>query len=319
MSSPQNSASPQCDDVRQQFALLLYGELSFEEEEQIQGHLSLCDACRDAFVSEQAIHEILDRNAQTAEPSPDLLAANRNQLRAVLANEPVPGGSFWMRLRAAFNLVAPRQLWRPVAAMALVVIGFLGGQWYSERGHVTAARIAGEPVSARVRQVDSSGDGMLQLVVDETRQRVIRGSVNDMEVRQLLLAATMDPNDAGLRGETVEILVTTSPTDETRAALIRALLQDQSDGVRLRAFEGLKPYAGLPEVRRAMAQALLRDSNAGLRTQAIDVLTQSRSDLSTEMGIVSIFQELLQTESNGYIRSQCQRKLREMKASEEVY
>ena len=49
------------------------------------------------------------------------------------------------------------------------------------------------------------------------------------------------------------------------------------------------------------------------------MLTQSRGDLDTEMGIVSVFQELMQTERNGYIRSQCQRKLREMKASEEVY
>jgi len=113
--------------------------------------------------------------------------------------------------------------------------------------------------------------------------------------------------------------VTSSPGDETRAVLIRSLLQDDSDGVRLRAFEGLKPYAAIPEVRMAMAQALLRDTNAGLRTQAIDVLTQSRGDLDTEMGIVSVFQELMQTERNGYIRSQCQRKLREMKASEEVY
>ncbi len=308
-----------CDEVRQQFGLLLYGELSFDEEENLHVHLGECDACRDAFACEQVMHELLDRTAQTEEPSADRLAVNRAQLRFVLRIEPAPGGSFWARVRAAVVLVAPQRMWRPAMAMALVALGFFGGQWYSERGNMAAARIAGEPVSARVRQVDVDGDGMLQMVVDETRQRVIRGNPNEREIRQLLLSATMDPTDAGLRGETVEILVTSSPGDETRAVLIRSLLQDDSDGVRLRAFEGLKPYAAIPEVRMAMAQALLRDTNAGLRTQAIDVLTQSRGDLDTEMGIVSVFQELMQTERNGYIRSQCQRKLREMKASEEVY
>ena len=308
-----------CDEFRQRFGLLLYGELSFDEEEKLHAHLGECDACREAFASEQVMHEMLDHNALIEEPSADLLAVNRAQLRSVLRNEPAPGGSFRARLRAAAALVAPQRLWRPVAAMALVAFGFFGGQWYSESGHMAAARITGEPVSARVRQVDVDDNGMLQMVVDETRQRVIRGNPNELEIRQLLLSATMDPSDAGLRGETVEILVTSSPGDETRAMLIRSLLQDASDGVRLRAFEGLKPYAAIPEVRVAMAQALLRDTNAGLRTQAIDVLTQSRGDLDTEMGIVSVFQELMQTERNGYIRSQCQRKLREMKASEEVY
>lgn len=305
-----------CDEVRQQLSLLLYGELSFDEEEKVHTHLDTCTACSEALASERVLHEVLD---QQQEPSAELLAANRARLTMVLRQEPIPGGSFGARLRAAVALVAPAQIWRPAAALALLVLGFLSGEWYAERGSMAAARIAGEPVSARVRQVDVDGNGMLQLVVDETRQRVIRGNAEDQNIRQLLVAATMDPADAGLRGETVEILLTSSPSDETRAALMRALLQDASDGVRLRAFEGLKPYAMLPEVRHAMGQALLRDTNVGLRTQAIDVLTQSRSDANIDMGIVSVFQELMQRESNGYIRSQCQRKLREMKASEEVY
>ena len=309
-----------CDEVRQQLSLLLYGELSFDEEEKVHTHLDTCTACSQVLASERVLHEILD---QQQEPSAELLAANRARLTTVLRQEPIPGGSFGARLRAAVALVGafigPAQIWRPVAAMALLVLGFLSGEWYAERGSMAAARIAGEPVSARVRQVDVDGNGMLQLVVDETRQRVIRGNAEDQNIRQLLVAATMDPADAGLRGETVEILLTSSPSDETRAALMHALLQDASDGVRLRAFEGLKPYAMLPEVRHAMGQALLRDTNVGLRTQAIDVLTQSRSDANIDMGIVGVFQELMQRESNGYIRSQCQRKLREMKASEEVY
>jgi hypothetical protein len=313
------SAPLSCDEVRQQFGLFLYGELSFDEEERIHGHLGDCEACRDALASERVLHDVLDQQAAFEAPSAEALASNRAQLLAALRNEPVPGGSFRQRLRAAFEMATASMLWRPAAAMGLVAIGFLGGHWYSERGDVAAARIAGEPVAERVRQVDMDENGVLQLVVDETRQRVIRGNPEQSEIRQLLLAAAMDPSNAGLRGETMEILRASVPGDETRAILVRAMLEDSSDGVRLRAFEGLKPYATLPEVRLAMAQALLRDSNAGLRTQAIDVLTQSRGDLNTEMGIVSVFQELMQTESNGYIRSQCRQKLREMKASEEVY
>ena len=161
---------PQCDEVRQQLSLLLYGELSFDEEEKVQAHIGACEDCREALVAERVLHEMLDRHEG---PSADSLALNRARLAAALQQEAAPGGSFWTRLRAAVALVAPARIWRPVAAMALVVLGFLSGQWYAERGSLAAARIAGEPVSSRVRQVDVDGKGMLQLVVDETRQRVI--------------------------------------------------------------------------------------------------------------------------------------------------
>jgi hypothetical protein len=309
-----------CDEVRQQLSLLLYGELSFDEEEVVHSHLDQCEACRDALIVEQSMHQALECQSVSEEPALDLLTANRRQLMQSIAAEPMVKVTWWTRMRAAVATVAPAQIWRPAFALGLLGLGFFAGRTYAERGDSTAAMIAGEPVSARVRQVDSDeSTGMLQLVVDETRQRVISGRAEDSGIRRLLLSAAVDPSDAGLRGETVEILRMAAPCDETREALVHALLQDTNDGVRLRALEGLKPYATQPDVRRAMAQVLLKDANAGVRTQAVDVLTQSRADINTEIHIVGVFQELMRRESNDYIRMQCQRKLRELKASEEVY
>lgn len=309
-----------CDEVRQQLSLLLFGELSFDEEEAVHAHLDACEACREALVAEQSMHEALQTHAAAEEPAADLLLANRKRLLEQVAREPLVAESLWVRARRLVSEITPAQIWRPAAALALLVIGFVGGQSYAERGSTPSGlMIDGQPVSARVRQVEADGSGMLQLVVDETRQRVITGRAEEDRIKRLLLAAASDPADAGLRGETVEILRSAAPSDETREALIHAILHDTNDGVRLRALEGLKPYATQPDVRRALAQVLLRDSNSGVRTQTIDVLTQSRADMNTEIHIVSVFQELMRKESNDYIRMQCQRKLRELKASEEVY
>jgi len=38
-----------CEEVRGQFALLLYSELSFDEEERIESHLDGCAECRAAL------------------------------------------------------------------------------------------------------------------------------------------------------------------------------------------------------------------------------------------------------------------------------
>lgn len=318
MSSHPHACS--CDETRQRLSLFLLGELSFEEEEAMHAHLDGCEACREALVAEQAMHEILQEHVAANEPAADLLLANRRKLLEQVAREPLVAESWWVRARRLISEVTPAQIWRPAMAMGLLVLGFVGGQRYAERGSSPAGMMLdGQPVSARVRQVDADGSGMLQLVVDETRQRVITGRAEEESIKRLLLAAASDPADAGLRGETVEILRSAAPSDETREALIHAVLHDANDGVRLRALEGLKPYATLPDVRRALAQVLLRDANSGVRTQTIDVLTQSRADSNTEIHIVGVFQELMRKESNDYIRMQCQRKLRELKASEEVY
>ena len=38
-----------CTEARDQFALMLYGELSFDEEERVESHLDTCSECRAAL------------------------------------------------------------------------------------------------------------------------------------------------------------------------------------------------------------------------------------------------------------------------------
>jgi len=95
-----------------------------------------------------------------------------------------------------------------------------------------------------------------------------------------------------------------------RGTLLFALEHDPNPGVRLRAMDALQPYAGAPEVRSALAKALLADDNPGIRTQAIDLLVLKKGD-----AIVGLLQELVQKESNDYVRLRCQRALQEMDAS----
>ena len=60
-----------CDAVRDQLALLLYGELSFDEEERIDQHLDSCVECRAALDRQRAVHAAID-DLQVS-PSPALL------------------------------------------------------------------------------------------------------------------------------------------------------------------------------------------------------------------------------------------------------
>ena len=68
-----------CEDARKTLPLFLYGELSFEDEEQLEVHIDECGACRDALAREKALFKSLD--AAEMVPSAELLADCRAQLR----------------------------------------------------------------------------------------------------------------------------------------------------------------------------------------------------------------------------------------------
>jgi hypothetical protein len=172
----------------------------------------------------------------------------------------------------------------------------------------------GEPVASRVRYVQPSDDGEVQIVVEEVRQRVLSGDVNDGRIRGLLLTAAREANDPGVRVETMDLLKGFSQTQEVRRALLNALQHDPNAGVRLKALEGLRTSADENDTRRVLAKVLLDDENPGVRTQAIDLLVQK-----PEPGMVGLLQELMIREENNYVRMKCRKVLHEMNASAEIF
>ena len=163
---------------------------------------------------------------------------------------------------------------------------------------------------SRVRNIEPDRDGRVQLVVDETRQRVIGGRLDDANIRTLMISASREQSDPGLRAESVELLKSRCSSIDVREALLQALQHDNNSGVRLKALEGLRPYAAQPEVRKALSHALLSDDTPAIRTQAIDLLISSHSG-----DVVGVLQQLMEKEQDNYIRSRSIKALREMNAS----
>jgi hypothetical protein len=304
-----------CDDVRRNLPLFLYGELSFEDEERLETHIDECDACRVTLAREKALFKSLD--AAEVVPSQDLLADCRAELRRRLAHAEPEHASFWDKVRQGFTInfhFAPG-LMQPLGGLALLLLGFVGARLApnSLLGPWRAAGLA-EPVASRVRYVEPVSAGRVQIVVDETRQRVLSGRLEDQSIQRLLLTAAKDPSDAGLRVESVDLLKNQPQSAEVRRALLYAVQHDANAGVRLKALDGLKDFADDPETRQTLTQVLLKDDNPGVRTQVIDLLIQHHSN-----AMVGVLQELMNKEDNNYIRMRCQKALHEMNASVETY
>ncbi|MEO8097431.1 MAG: HEAT repeat domain-containing protein [Acidobacteriota bacterium] len=324
---------PDCNSVREQLAMLLYGELSFDEEERVESHVAGCADCSLALEQQRELSAAIDQAA--VEPSPALLRECRQNLTARLAMETVPlrAGEFgvasspknlWERILDTFTIQVG--MLRPVGAIALLAIGFVGARlapsvFPALRGSYGAMSLA-DAGSSRVRSVEPSADGQVRIVLDETRQRTVSGRLDDAEIRGFLLSATKDPSD-GLRGQTVALLTSGAGAVDVRDALVYTVRNDQNAGVRLKAMEGLKAFVQETDVRSALADVLSADSNAEMRIRAIDLLMQSMNAAPQKVmdsRTVGVLQELLSRDKeNPYMRQRAQDALELVKASSEIF
>jgi hypothetical protein len=295
-----------CESVRKNTSLFLYGELPLEEEQSLQDHLDTCVECRAAFESEKRLHELLD--TRDLEPDPALLARCRRDFASRLESSAPPS----LRLRNWFAQLAGLRigsLIRPVGAVALVALGFFAARWTAP---VAVPRVATgtEPVVTRVRYLNPEPSGTVQILLEETRQRTISGRPEDDRIRPLLLEAARESSDPGVRAESMDLLTVRQSAGELRPVLLYALQHDPNPGVRLKALDALRTDSADRDVRGVLSRILLTDDNPGVRAQAIDLLVQHK-----EESTVGVLQELVQKENNSYVRLRCQRALEDMNAS----
>lgn len=301
-----------CENAKQQLVLFVYGELSFDEEELMEQHLDGCRECSAERARLESLQDMLGEGEM--EVPAGLLARCRRDLAEQVAAPPAfqrRGAGLAQLWR---NWVVHPPMWlRPVGAVAMLALGFISARMLPNDSPALArmgvAQDAG-PVVSRVRLVNPNESGGVRVQYEEVRQRELSGALQNDRIRALLLSAAADPNDPGLRVESIDLLKTHCSDDEVRRALLNALRTDTNSGVRLKALEGLKPYARDPDTRKVLAQVLQVDDNPGVRTQAIDMLVQNK-----QPEIAGVLQELLRGEQNIYVRSRIQKALSEMKAS----
>ncbi|MFN7994685.1 MAG: HEAT repeat domain-containing protein [Bryobacteraceae bacterium] len=306
-----------CDLVTKLIPLYFYGELSPEEEDRIEQHFDACTSCAREAEWERSLAVALDRRRQ--EPSGSFVADCRQDLmRAVYRDEPrltpAPYSSPWDHFRNGFAALFPPLLrWRtPLSAAALVALGFFSARFTTPGGAVAPAAASLTPESAisSVRSIQPTPAGGVQIVLDETRRRVVSGPLDDSNIQRLMLVAAHDETNPGVRVESVDILKSHSDSSEVRNLLLNRLVQDPNPGVRLQAIEGLQAFTAEPDVRKVMAQVLLQDDNPAVRIQAVNALTSHTDD-----NMVGLLQNVVQKEDNTYVRRRCEKALKDMNAS----
>ena len=303
-----------CDWVQDNIVFYVYNELEDDARYEVEQHLARCPACTADLKAARKFHATLSQ-APVVEPSPNLLAASRMRLQEEL--ETTEQGGFWQRL--VFDPGAwlrPIKL-APALAAAIFIVGFAGGigatyQVMNGRSPVDLSAAAA-PTESSITGIQSisqqPGSSQISIRYNTVSTQEAQGSINDQRIQQLLLFATRNNYNSGVRMDSVDLLTQTPNDTRVREALLYALRYDSNPGVRLKAIEGLGSYVKNDvRVRDAVLEALVNDSNPGLRTQALHLLEPVRADSSVRM----VLQKLAENDQNLYIRTQARNVLSQM-------
>ena len=307
-----------CDSVLHSIPLYFYGELAPPDEDKVEEHLHSCPSCAREMERQRALAAALA--GRQMEPSTALLDSCRHQLMAGVEYSasvahgaavlpPSRGSSHRGPWRLFLNALGEslsglERLRVPLGAAAMAALGFVAARVTTTHNPVTDAAVF--PI---VRSIQPDGSGRVQISLDETRRRVVSGSMDDQNIRQLMLAAAHGENPAA-RLESLGMLKDRADSSAVRDALLNAVAHDPNPGVRLAALEGLKPLSGEQDVRKVLAQVLLTDDNPDMRIQAVDLLVAHHDN-----DIVGVLQDLMQKEDNHYVRMKSEQALKEMNAS----
>jgi hypothetical protein len=315
-----------CEQAQEIIAMAVYGELPDDQAPQLEQHLSSCESCRRELEAVQALAKAMSL-VPVEEPSANLIA--RSRLRLEEALDTMPQGSWLLRGWRRFSQGMGRLRGAPVAVSAVLVAGLSVGGFSGYRAgeHAHAAvqptpllqTTSGENSPGEIANVSSitqePNSENVEVVYNRLQQETVHGSLDDPQIRQLLLLGVRNRVNSGVRDYSVQLLA-----DECRAghqcddgpirdALLVALRYDKSATVRLKALEGLQPYvADDIRVRDTVLEALMKDPDPRVRTQAIGLLEPVQADSSVR----EVLHTVAVRDDNPEIRSASQQVLNQI-------
>jgi hypothetical protein len=301
-----------CEWIKENVSSYIYDELADDTRYEMESHLERCPGCKTELAEMRELRDVLSALPRL-EPSPNLLTAARMKLQESLeTTEQAPS---WRRL--VFDPVRwlTSMRFQPALAAMLVIVGFAGGVGTAFVTRPDVNKVVDGPTVTPI--TEASILGIRGVITDpETKQvevrydmlqpQTVQGSIEDPKIQQLLLMAAQNPQNSGVRMDSIDLLTQKPQDDAVRQALVSAVRHDKNPGVRLRAIQGLEAYVKDDvRVRDAVVDALLHDDNPGVRTEAIRLLQPVKADGTVRTALATS----AQTDQNKYIRTRSQQTL----------
>jgi hypothetical protein len=347
----EEAKSPACGEFEPRLMLFVAGELDASEIADVNEHLQHCLGCNLAVAQEQEMLALLA--SRHTEPDAALLASCRAGLEDSLDQQEERG---WLRRTLGALLpaswISPQPAW---SAALLVLIGFsvgmLGPRLLRNSagrvdtnssvasnnatgavpGLVTAAPASASSPSAGLSSLDmrtASVAGInvfpaednqppqVQLQLNARQPYTVRGTVNDDDVKQMLMYILHNNQrfDPDVRLDAVDVLRMRNNDPDVRSALCQAVHTDHNAAVRLKALEALNGAEPQDIIRQTLLDALVDDQNPGVRVEAINALRDmaAKGQVDADDHLLAVLHERMAKDPNTYIRLQSAEVIRDL-------
>jgi anti-sigma factor RsiW len=347
-----------CEEFEERRILFAAGDLDPEAAADLTEHLQTCEACTEAL--NEDVEMLRRMSEGHFEPDAALLASCRASLvdaldqqeerswlkralgwavpSSMLSPRPAFSAALLLVIGFSVGLFGPKLLKSPSASPARNAVP--STPLTASSGTAPAAFDSNMPASDANAESDRTfskldihnatavginvypaGPSEPPQVEISTQQPVmIRGSVNDSDVKYALINALRDNRrfDPDIRLDAVDLLRARSDDPEVRAALCQAVHTDQNAAVRLQALQALSESAGGPDqVRQALLDALVNDQNPGVRVEAMNSLRElaEQGRIESDSKMLDVLRTRMQKDPNTYIRLQSAATLRDLAPS----
>jgi hypothetical protein len=299
-----------CELAQETIVMAVYGELPDDKAPEFEQHLAGCERCRQEFEAVKALSVAMSL-VPSGDPPANLVA--RSRLRLEEALDTIPRGSWLARNWRQFGQSIGRLRGAPAAVSAVVVaslsLGGVSGYEVSQHSQPAPAAqilptngdsgsLAGGSLNnvANVSSITQEPNTEnVQVVYNRLQPVTVSGTLDDPNIRQLLLIGARNRVDPEVQDDSVGLLAHECRAGHecsdgpVRDALLVALRYDKSAAVRLKALEGLQPYvADDLRVRDTVLESLLKDPDSRVRTRAIGLLEPVGADSSVREVLHSV-------------------------------
>jgi hypothetical protein len=292
-------------DMQDLLILSLYGELSDQEQKELDRLLSEREDLRREMALLQRLHQTLDEGH--LRPPTHLLWQSRQQLSEALLTKPPAPSRPWMSFVVDW-LSPSAPLARALTSLVLVTAGLAIGFLMFANGD--RSRVGFDPFEqpgVRLSGVQFSGvdqgTGQVAVTFEATRTFQFKGPIDDERILRFLAFTLINDHNPGARLQAVNTIgnqLKTRDDLEIQNALIGALKTDTNPAVRREALQALKGYPSGPQIKQALLYVLRYDSNARIRIEAINLLESWSSEFDQET--LEVLREKVQSDQNDYIR-----------------
>jgi hypothetical protein len=250
-------------EYREQLPLLIYGELSKEDQKALRLHLEQCEMCTQEIAQLEKLHSTVD-SAALPKASEHLLSEARLELRAALRME--RSRKTWKDIwteRLQGYLPIFRLTFATAASLAFgIIIGYKAlGPAQNQPAPVTVTKTQQLPIPLGKTQITNvkfedadASDGTVEFTFEEVTPMTYKGNINDERIQKVLTYALVNEQNPGIRLHAVNALNAKQlrkPDAAIKGALIQALTKDDNPGVRIEALTALQKFEADEEIKQA--------------------------------------------------------------------